>query len=80
MKEQVFDSNGRPVILWKDKWNDKLGKYEKVPNYEEMYDLKPYLNNEKQLRLHLEKAIELKPKEHHFEEDISYTRMNEIGG
>lgn len=39
MKEQVFDSNGRPVILWKDKWNDKLGKYEKVPNYEEMYDL-----------------------------------------
>ena len=45
-----------------------------------MYYFKPYLNNEKQLRLHLEKAIKLKPKEHHFEENISYTRMNEIGG
>ena len=45
-----------------------------------MYDLKPYLNNEKQLRLHLEKAIKSKPKEHHFEENISYTRMNETGG
>ena len=48
--------------------------------YEEMYDLKPYLNNEKQLRLHLEEAIKLKPKEHHFEENVSYTKMNEIGG
>ena len=28
----------------------------------------------------LEKAIKSKPKEHHFEENISYTRMNEIGG
>lgn len=56
------------------------GKIKPCLFYEEMYDLKPYLNNEKQLRLHLEKAIKLKPKEHHFEENISYTRMNEIGG
>ena len=56
------------------------GKIKPCLFYEEMHDLKPYLNNEKQLRLHLEKAIELKPKEHHFEEDVSYTRMNEIGG
>ncbi len=56
------------------------GKIKPCLFYEEMHDLKPYLNNEKQLRLHLEKAIELKPKEHHFEEDVSYTKMNEIGG
>ena len=56
------------------------GKIKPCLFYEEMHDLKPYLNNEKQLRLHLEKAIELKPKEHHFEEGVSYTKMNEIGG
>lgn len=39
MKERVFGSDGRPVFLWKDKWDDKLGKYVKVPNYEDMYDL-----------------------------------------
>lgn len=45
-----------------------------------MYDLKPYLDNANQLRLYLAKAIKLKPKEHHFEENVSYTKMNEIGG
>ena len=46
-----------------------------------MYDLKPYLNNRKTIAFtYLKKAIKLKPKEHHFEENISYTRMNEIGG
>ena len=39
MKERLFDSNGRPVILWKKKWDDKLGEYVDVPDYENMYDL-----------------------------------------
>ena len=56
------------------------GKLKPCLFYNEMYDLKPYLNNEEQLLLHLKKAIESKPKEHHFEENVSYTKMNEIGG
>lgn len=39
MKERLFDANGRPVILWKKKWDDKLGEYVDVPDYENMYDL-----------------------------------------
>ena len=56
------------------------GKIKPCLFYEEMYDLKPYLDNANQLRLYLAKAIKLKPKEHHFEENVSYTKMNEIGG
>lgn len=39
MKERLFDKNGRPVVLWKKKWDDKLGEYVDVPDYENMYDL-----------------------------------------
>lgn len=42
--------------------------------------LKPYLDNETQLEEAMYKAIYKKPKEHHFEDEKSFTIMNQIGG
>lgn len=42
--------------------------------------LKPYLDDEIQLKEEMYKAIYKKPKEHHFEDEKSLTIMNQIGG
>lgn len=43
-------------------------------------DLKPYLNDEKELLEKMIQALLKKPKEHHFEDEDSLTIMNQIGG
>lgn len=42
--------------------------------------LKPYLNQERELKEIMYSAIYKKPKEHHFEDEKSITIMNQIGG
>lgn len=39
MKTRQFDANGRPIIKYTEKFNDQTGKYEKVYDYVNMYDL-----------------------------------------
>lgn len=39
MKERQFDKDGRPIIKYTEKFNEKTGKYETVYDYENMYDL-----------------------------------------
>ncbi|RHM63606.1 MULTISPECIES: GTP 3',8-cyclase MoaA [Coprobacillaceae] len=48
--------------------------------YNNTIDLKGFVDNEEELIRQFKKAINLKPKEHHFEEGKSLTKMNEIGG
>ena len=39
MKERQFDLDGRPVIKTTEKWDETIGKYVTVPDYENMYDV-----------------------------------------
>ena len=38
-KERKFDDNGVPIFSYSEKFNTDTGEIEKIPNYQEMYDL-----------------------------------------
>lgn len=57
-----------------------IGQLKPCLFYNNAFDLKTIVDNEEELIRQFEKAIYSKPKEHHFEDEISLTKMNEIGG
>ena len=38
-KTRRFDENGVPIVKWKTEFNNVTGEYDKVPDYDEMYDI-----------------------------------------
>ncbi len=56
------------------------GKIQMCLFYPDQIDLKSVLNDPEKIQLKMKEAIHLKPKQHHFNEEISKTKMNQIGG
>ena len=56
------------------------GKIQMCLFYHDQIDLKNVLNDPEKIQLKMKEAIYLKPKQHHFNEEISKTKMNQIGG